>query len=209
MALFEDAPELLAAFREGQPAALERVYRYHVRSLDLYFRTLTRFAGAPELSQPSAIADLLQETFVRAFSPGARAAYDGVRDFSHYLNRIARNGFVDALRKRKTEVLLGPADLPLTAEGVPDGEDGYDPKVVAVLEAYLKELPAPLKSVYEQRFVAGLSQEEACKALRVSRRNLRTSEDHLRRGLRKALLLAGVLGSSPGLAIGPLQASRP
>jgi RNA polymerase sigma factor (sigma-70 family) len=208
MPLFRNAPELLVAFREGKPDALERVYRFYVRSLDMYCRALARFAGAPELAQPSAIADLLQEVFVRAFSPAARTGYDGLRDFSPYLHRIARNSFVDALRKRKKEVLLGPADLPLTAEGGP-GDDGYDPKVVAVLEAYLRELPADLKSVYEQRFVVGSSQEEACKALGVSRRHLRTAEDHLRRGLRKALLLAGVLHSGPGLAIGSLQTSRP
>ena len=208
MPLFRDTPALLLPFREGQPAALERVYRFYVRPMDIYFNAMARFARAPELSQPSAIADLLQEIFMRAFSPNARQAYDGLRDYSPYLNTIARNCFVDALRKRKKEILIGPGDLPLTAEEAPPADEMYDPKVLAVLEVYLKELPAELKGVYQQRFVLGLSQDQACKTLSLSRRSLRTAEDHLRRGLRKALLLAGVLPGSAGLAASPLQESR-
>jgi RNA polymerase sigma-70 factor (ECF subfamily) len=209
MPLFRDTPELLLAFREGKPAALERVYRFYVRPMDIYFRAMARFAHTPELAQPSAIADLLQEIFMRAFSPNARQAYDGLRDFSPYLNTIARNCFIDAIRKRRKEILIGPGDLPLTAEDAPPEDEMYDPKVLAVLDAYLKQLPAELKGVYQQRFVLGLSQDQACKTLSVSRRTLRTAEEHLRRGLRKALLLAGVLHGSPALAPNPLQESRP
>jgi DNA-binding XRE family transcriptional regulator len=181
MPLFRDTPELLLAFREGKPAALERVYRFYVRPMDIYFRAMARFAHTPELAQPSAIADLLQEIFMRA----------------------------DAIRKRRKEILIGPGDLPLTAEDAPPEDEMYDPKVLAVLDAYLKQLPAELKGVYQQRFVLGLSQDQACKTLSVSRRTLRTAEEHLRRGLRKALLLAGVLHGSPALAPNPLQESRP
>jgi hypothetical protein len=47
--------------------------------------------------------------------------------------------------------------------------------------------------VYRQRFVLGHSQDEASAALGLSRRQLRTAEQRLRNGLRRALLLAGLL----------------
>ena len=208
MPLFRNTPQLLVEFRAGKPAALEQVYRYYVRPVDTYFRTLARLAGVAELSQPSAVADLLQEAFIRAFSDNARIAFDGLREYSPYLHTIARNCFFDALRKRKKEVLIAPEDLPLSADDAPELEETYDPKVVAVLEVYLRDLPAALKGVYQQRFVHGLSQEAACEALGMSRRSLRTAEEHLRRGLRKALLLAGALHGGAGLGVKTLQASR-
>src|SRR5689334_18639017 len=107
MPLFEDAPGLLVAFREGNPEALSTVYRHYVRAVDGYLRALARRAGTPDLCQASAVADLLQEVFIRAFSPSARLGYDGLRDFGPYLNTIARNCFIDTLRKRKVEVPLG------------------------------------------------------------------------------------------------------
>ena len=166
-----------------------------MRSVDGYLRALARRAGTPDLGQASAIADLLQEVFVRAFSPSARLAYDGLRDFGPYLNTIARNCFIDTLRKRKVEVPLGVDDV---EAGDPPGLDDYDPKVVAVLEAYLRDLSAPEKRVYEMRFVHGRSQEAACEALGMSRRSLRTAEERLRKGLRKALFMAGVLHETRG-----------
>ena len=208
MPLFRDSPQLLLPFREGQPEALETVYRHYVRSVDVYLRALARKATAPELCQPSAVADLLQEVFIRAFSANARLAYDGLREFTPYLNTIARNCFTDALRKRKTELYFRAEDLPLTAEDAPGFGDDYDPRVVAVLDSYLSQLSAPLRGVYEQRFVRGLSQEAACEILGLSRRSLRTTEDHLRRGLRKALFMAGMLHPIPTVSAGALRASR-
>jgi len=188
---FHDAPGLLVAFREGRPDALSAVYRHYVRAVDGYLRALARRAGTADLCQPSAIADLLQESFIRAFSANARRAYDGLRDFGPYLNTIARNCFIDALRKRRIEV---PLDIDALYDEPPAGGlADYDPKVVAVLESYLSGLSEPEKRVYEHRFELGCSQEAACAALGMSRRSLRTSEERLRKGLRKALFMAGVL----------------
>jgi RNA polymerase sigma factor (sigma-70 family) len=195
---FHDAPALLVAFREGRPDALSAVYRHYVRSVDGYLRALARRAGMADLCQASAIADLLQEAFIRAFSPSARLAYDGLRDFGPYLNTIARNCFIDALRKRRIEVHLELDEL--CAEPAPGELDDYDPKVVAVLESYLGALSEPEKRVYEHRFVHGRSQEAACAALGMSRRSLRTSEERLRKGLRKALFMAGVLHETSSAA---------
>jgi RNA polymerase sigma-70 factor (ECF subfamily) len=190
MAIFQEQPELLEAFRRGERHVLERVYRAHVRDLDSYLRTLARAAIFPELAQSSAIADALQEVFIRAFSPAARLNFQGDRPFGPYLRAIARNFFIDLLRSRGREVHDAEAQLPESA--APDTESALDPRVAELLVSYVGALPEPLKGVYEQRFVLGRSQEEACSALGVTRRRLRTAESHLKAGLRRALVQAGV-----------------
>jgi len=67
-----------------------------------------------------------------------------------------------------------------------------DPKVRDVVRGYLDTLPAQLQAVYEQRYVLGRTQAAACATLGMSRSRLRTSEDHLKRRLRKALRAGGM-----------------
>jgi len=194
MPIFVGQPQLLEAFREGEQWAFERVYRAYVRMVDRYLQALVRAGQAPELGQPSVIADSLQEVFVRALSPGARSAYDGTRPYGPYLRRIAKNLFIDQLRAHG-RALEEPFDvLPDTCESTPP-ESGQlaDPRVSAVLSAYLSSLPPPLHSVYEQRFVLGNSQEHSCAALGITRRRLRTDEERLMSGLRRALLDKGIM----------------
>ncbi|HWA73973.1 MAG TPA: RNA polymerase sigma factor [Polyangiaceae bacterium] len=193
MSFFEENPELLAPFRAGRRDALEKVYRAHVRGVECYVHSLSRSAGTRELVQLGALGDLLQEVFIRAFSPSSRQAYDGVRDYRRYLSAIARNCFIDALRARGREVLKAPEELGLDVDDTnAEPEFFCEPRVRAVLSVYLDELPPALEGVYQQRFVLGRSQEDASDALGLSRRQLRTAEEHLRTGLRRALLQAGV-----------------
>jgi RNA polymerase sigma-70 factor (ECF subfamily) len=193
MEAFRCRPELLVAFREGRPEALEQVYRAYVRSVEPYLRNLARVGGRAEMAQASAVADLLQEVFIRAFSPSARRAYDGLRDYGPYLMTIARNCFVDAARVRDRDLSRSLPELPRGSEGeVAEPRTFIEPKISAVLTAYVAGLPDVLKAVCEQRFVLGQSQEEVSAALGLSRRGLRTAEAQLRRGLRQALVRARI-----------------
>lgn len=74
----------------------------------------------------------------------------------------------------------------------PEPDISCDPKITAVLTDYIRELAPPLESVYQQRFVLGRSQVQASSALGLSRGAIRIREDRLRRGLRKALVRAGI-----------------
>jgi RNA polymerase sigma-70 factor (ECF subfamily) len=207
---FRDHPELLLGFREGRREVLESVYRAHVRSVERYLRALARRSGKRDLAQPSAVSDLIQETFVHAFAPEARRRYDGLRPYGAYLAAIARNCFVDALRVQGREVAEDPGALPADLEDVAGPEEPRDLKVLAVIAAYVGQLPARLKDVCEQRFVLGRSQEEASALLGLSRRALRTNEQRLKRGLRKALQSAGIslaeLGHRPAETATPAAA---
>ena len=190
--IFDGQPQLLDAFRRGERGALERVYRAYVRALEGYLRALAHAAYAPELSEPSVVADSLQEVFVRAFSPKARAAFDGERPYGPYLRKIAKNFFVDRLRARGV-ALEEPFDvLPDSSSGPLESAGLSDPRVSEVLSTYLASLPPPLLGVYEQRFALGNSQENSCVALGITRRRLRTNEARLLRGLRRALLTNGI-----------------
>lgn len=196
MPIFQGQPQLLEAFRQGERWALERVYREHVRMLDGYLRTLARAGQGRELTQASAIADSLQEVFIRAFSPAGRSAYDGTRPYGPYLRRIAKNLFIDQLRAQGRALEQLVETLPDASEaGSLDAEPGADPLVAEVLSAYLAALPPPLLGVYEQRFVLGQSQETACSVLGITRRRLRTDEERLKTGLRRALMNHGILRS--------------
>jgi RNA polymerase sigma factor (sigma-70 family) len=192
MPLLRNDATLLAAFRAGRREALGRVYRAYVQSVERYVRALARASGNSALGQASAVADLLQEIFVRAFSPGARDGYDGLRDFGPYLNRIAHNCFVDVARATGREILKQPEEMALVLDDADPEQDNCDPRTLSVLTAYLGVLPAPLRGIYEQRFVLGHSQDEAAAASGLSRRAIRTGEQRLRRGLRKALVRAGI-----------------
>ena len=191
-----DDPELLRAYREGRREAFERIYRAYVRIVDRQLGALARAGGHPTLAQPSAIADLLQEVIVRAFSPSARRGYDGLRDFGPYLTTIARNCFVDTLRVQGREVPKDPNELAVVVDDDPAGSgapDGWcDAKTLGVLTEFVKGLPADLQGIYQQRFVLGQSQEQASAELGLSRRAIRTGESRLRKGLRKALVQAGI-----------------
>jgi RNA polymerase sigma factor (sigma-70 family) len=193
MPIFQGEPALLDAFRRGERWALERVYRSHVRTVDRYLGALAHAAHTPELIQPDSIADLLQEVFVRAFSRGARAAYDSERPYGPYLRRIAKNLLIDQLRARGRSVEESFELLP-DSDSIPsDYGEHADPHVNAVLASYLAGLPSELREVYEQRFILGNSQETACAALGVTRRRLRTNEARLLSGLRRALFHNGIM----------------
>ena len=193
MPIFRSQPALLIAFRQGERAALELVYRAYVQAVERYLRTLARRTGAHELGQASAIADLLQDVFIRAFSAAGRNGFDGIREYAPYLMTIARNCFIDAQRARQREVPINPDDLSLAVDEAADAEGGFcDPKTAAVVSAFVGALDPQLKRIYEERFVLGRSQEVASAQLGLSRRAIRTGENRLRVGLRKALVRAGI-----------------
>jgi RNA polymerase sigma factor (sigma-70 family) len=193
MPIFRNDPEMLVAFRQGRRDALEKVYRYYVAGIEKYARALGRDAGRSELAQPGAVADLVQEVFMRAFSDAARRDYDGQRDFGRYLAAVTRNCFIDLQRAGGREVLIREEDLDGIIESpAGEGDSWCDPRIMSVLTNYVDGLPAPLRALYESRYVENQSQEAASASLGLSRQAIRTGEKRLRAGLRKAMARAGI-----------------
>jgi RNA polymerase sigma factor (sigma-70 family) len=178
--------ELAEAFRRGEAAALERVYREHIASVEALVRRVlnraSRFSG-------SNLADLVQEVFMKAFSPSARLSYDGTRDYAPYLHGVAKNVVIDWLRRTGREVPEGLVWERVAAASAVDGveEQLFPVELVQAASDYVRGLSPELRDVHEHRFVAAEPQNAAAEALGISRQNLRTLEGKLLRGLRREL----------------------
>jgi len=145
--------------------------------------------------------DLVQDVFVRAFAH--RSTFDQSRALGPYLMAIARHLYVDRLRKRRyrtvplhdlglevgesegddvAEVVFGSGDAGLRCETHAHFEQRFQ-----TLSEYLRRLPPLLTSVYEARFVRGLSQRDAASMLQMTRRRVRTLEARLLAGAAREL----------------------
>ena len=184
---------LLQRFREGEPSALETVYRAHVNSVARTIssvlrrhRATSRTVAGREIA--SDVPDLVQEAFARAFEPEARRNFDGVREYGPYLRQIARNVAIDHLRRRWQRMVRDTAFLvDAHADGERPNEHPADLKTMALVGDYVAGLPPEIRQVHEALYVRGLSQREAAMALGLGRQAVRTLEARLRRGLRSVL----------------------
>jgi RNA polymerase sigma factor (sigma-70 family) len=187
MPFLRSRPELLRAFRDGDREALSQVYWAYIERVESFVRHAMPWGR-------SEVVDVVQDAFIRAFDPKARLSYDGLRDYGPYLCTICKNLVIDRARKRGREVSTEEFPIGETADSGPPSEDApwSDPGTMAVVEAFLATLPAPMREVHEHRYVRGMPQREAAEAIGISRQQLRTREAKLRDGLAAALRRAGV-----------------
>jgi RNA polymerase sigma factor (sigma-70 family) len=177
---------LLESFRRGDRVALERVYHSHIDAVE---RFLASRLGRARRFSATNLADLVQEVFLRAFSPSARNSYDGERDYGPFLITIAKNAFIDWIRRSAREVgdtraLEALVDV---AADDPAADELFEPELVAATASYIEQLSPELRRVHEHRFVQAEPQRSAADALGISRQNLRTLEKKLVDGLRREL----------------------
>lgn len=194
MPFLRSQPELLIAFRRGDRDALEKVYWAYVGRVE---QLVLRRALRGRSRRASDVADLVQEVFIRAFSERGRLGYDGLREYGPYLLTIARNVTINRARAEGREPALADSDVEMlepAAEAHAEEDPPWaDPATMAVVEAFLASLPQPMRDLHHQRYVLGLPQREAATALSITRQQLRTVEDKLRRGLEQALRKASLL----------------
>jgi RNA polymerase sigma-70 factor (ECF subfamily) len=175
---------MLAAFRRGDRAALQRVYDAYKHQVERVmvggaFMHGKRLLGA----RRDAVKDLIQEVFVRAFSAKARESYDPGQPYEPYLLGLARNVLAEHTRKSMREVASDDAGETLITE--PD--DTPEPHLRETAERYVRSLPPELDAVYKSRFVEAQSQYESAETLGLSRQRIRTLEQKLLEGLRALL----------------------
>jgi RNA polymerase sigma factor (sigma-70 family) len=185
MTVFVDDRALLLAFRTGEREALARVYWHYVDDVERWIR---RFGTRGH----DAVAELVQEAFVRAFSTAARMGYDGLRPYRPYLRRLVRNLLVDRLRGANRDITELDDDAPLDDPEPPPDEVIGRKQLVAATQAFIAGLDDESKSFVRLRFEEGGSQEEVARALGTSRRRVRTLETRVRDGLLRHLQAAGL-----------------
>jgi len=176
-----------------------------VERVDRLVRRLLHLHGGTRLVAAANVEDLVQDSFTRAFSPAARGAYDGIRDYGPYLLTIARNTVADALRLQQREVLAGGAEIAawMALEDVAPAEEPaswIDSVTLARVRDYLSRLPIDLQSVHHRRYVLDEAQDVAAEALGMSRQRIRTLEKKLRLGLVRELKRTRAPNASPRIA---------
>ena len=205
MPIFHGKPDLLRRFRAGERSALAAVYDAYADKVGRLVRRgiiLRKTGGAPVTGiyvSPDDFLDLTQEAFVKAFSASSRLGYDGVRDYEPYLLTIARNVLVDWLRRRGGVVPFEPQFLDSVASDQPALDDRAPwetTESLTVLEDYLAGLSPELARVHQHRYLEGLSQEAAARAMGISRQSLRTLEARVQSGLSDALAARATTAAS-------------
>ena len=182
--VFEGNRPLLLAFRRGEREALARVYWHYVERVERALRRgfLAGDVRVPGLTDDDAVAELIQETFARAFSPAARERFDGIRRYEPYLLRIARNLMVD--RARLNHRVKPSDDLEDCPELADEIEEDLSRRAEAdAAKAYLRTLNEESQHFVELRYQEDLSQEEIASRMKITRRRVRTLEGRIRRGL--------------------------
>jgi RNA polymerase sigma-70 factor (ECF subfamily) len=135
---------LAAASRDGDAAAFAELYETTAPAVFRYCYARTHNAADAE--------DLLQQTFLRVVEALPRYEERGV-PFEAWLFRVCRSVAVDAHRRVRPQVPLGPDDeATLAAEGTRFGRD----LLTDVLQA-LDGLTADQRQVIELRFFGDLS----------------------------------------------------
>lgn len=195
--------DFLQRFRDGAPDALAEVYRQHAEGLARALRAAAwRGGGYAHLRSAVEIDNALLETFARAFEPRARAVYDGVRPYAHYLMGIARNVVLESGRQRELAVGLAPQDeagvldweLGTAGAGGGDlGQELEDREVTQLLEDFKAGLAPEERRLFELRFAEGLAQERAAQEVGLTRIQVRRREMHLKRRLLDFLQARGYL----------------
>lgn len=197
----------LEAFRRGDASVLTQVYCAYspevVRYLSRRFLVRTETSTRPVSLTPLDLESAHQETFVRAFRPSMRLAYDGVRPYLGFLLTIARSTAIDLMRASgriaresiSMDEVPGLQQLPGEA---PDPEaQAMEAEVRGLVHRFLERLPEQERDLARLRFMEGLSQESAAERLQLTRGEVRVRERRLRVQFTEYLKASGWLESLP------------
>jgi len=179
MPLFQQSPELLSLFRAGDSRALARVYTCYVETVR---RSVRWHLG--HRAHEADLEDLVHQSFLEAFEPRARSAYDPRRPFSPYLIGLTRHLVTDWLRARARELPTCDARLQDIAEPPAEETAPYShPRLVQEAERFVHNLTGDVRAIHEKRYVTAMSQRQAARCLGLSRQTVRTLEARLHRAL--------------------------
>jgi RNA polymerase sigma factor (sigma-70 family) len=200
-------PRLVELFRSGDEGALAAVYRACVgevtRIAQLVLRACAAGGARSRGEIAAALADVVQEVFVKAFAPEARRRFDSARPYEPYLAQITRNVAIDHWRHMRRyvpadlEQLIDRLSLEAESEAAAGAGDWADAETVALVNRYVAALDDESRRIHDALYVKGLSQRDAANTLGLGRQVIRTTEAKLRRGLRRELSRAAGVGALP------------
>jgi RNA polymerase sigma factor (sigma-70 family) len=193
---------LLDAFRRGDRAALESVYRAYAPIVGTMLRAGFSFDRAGKRCRFLGVRsefdfeDRLHEVFTRAFSESGRTGYNGVTSYAAYLQGITKNLIIDHFRKRERILAeysveeLEPAAIPnegaseplfgqLESTGHPelDAEAG---ELLSLVAEFRGGLGVRDRQVFQLRFEQEQEHKEIEAATGLSASKIKTSEKRIR-----------------------------
>lgn len=192
---------LLERYRAGDVQALEQIYAHYAPGLARTLRggfAVEGVGGGRKFGGyglPLELVDALQEVFTRAFSEQSRLGYDGLSPFAGYLAGIAHNVVIDDFRRRATAAhAVGAAAEASEPEPATSPETAAEEaEAQRLLASFASGLGGADRQLYQARFTDHLTQEEAARALGLTRIQVRRAELKLRRALLDHLKRNGYL----------------
>ncbi len=189
MTIFREQPELLVPFKAGDEKVLTKIFQWSAPRLKGFFKG--RGVGSW-----FDVEILVTETLEHAFRPQAREAYDGARVFWNWIAEIGRNVLFDHRAKEKWRAHVD------SLEG-DDWDDQPGVPTISPLEIerlqvrweasqYVEMLPDSDRRFVVLRFIEERPQEDVAGLLDVGRRQVRTQEAAILKGLRKHLRMKGL-----------------
>jgi RNA polymerase sigma factor (sigma-70 family) len=200
LTIFTNNRALLDRFRRGERSALSEVYYRYVDEVATLARRGFTIESIGHVYVRGTGRDgereLVQETFAKAFSEKARAAFDGLSPYRPYLLRITKNLMIDRFRADKRQ-----AGVELDAVNVDEGQlaepeqppDLHWKKLHAAASEFIATLDPESRQLVTLRFDDELSQDDVAAKLGCSRRRVRTVEEKVQAELRSWLKKRGFL----------------
>lgn len=167
--------EIVERVRRGEREYYEiLIRRYNQRLYRLVY---------PILSDSAEAEDVIQETYLRAFTHIDQFA--GKSSFATWLGRIAIYEALGRLRRRRP---VEPPGTNLRAEWKADPEQqAIDSQLAAVLNTCVHKLPQAYRSVVVARLIQDMSTLETCQRLRLSEEAVKTRLHRAKAMLRREL----------------------
>lgn len=184
----------LRRFREGDRVVLGEVFSAYAPGLartlagGLRLEARMSFRGG---ATPSDTDDLLQETFMKAFTDRARAAYDGVRPYSGYLVGIAKNVLLEWYRTDCRRARLFDATARDDAPAASAESRLMATQLAGLVGQFLAALPEGDRTLVQLRILGGATRREVTERTGYSAMRVRLREPRLRRELLAAIEAAG------------------
>jgi RNA polymerase sigma factor (sigma-70 family) len=156
--------ELVERCRQGDRRSYGELYQKYAKAM---YNTSLRI-----VNHTADAEDILQESFCDAFAAIGSFGYKST--FGAWLKRIVINKSINALRKRKADIV----DIEKTNVGNLPEEAGYDEEgiqfKVEEIKKAVKELPNGYRTVISLHLFEGYDQEEIAEIMQISHATVRT-----------------------------------
>lgn len=156
--------ELVERCRQGDRSSYGEIYQKYAKAM---YNTSLRI-----VNHTADAEDVVQESFCDAFTAIGSFGYKST--FGAWLKRIVINKSINALRKRKMDII----DIDKTSVMHLPEEENYDEETmrfkVEEIKRAVKELPNGYRTVLSLQLFEGYDQEEIAEILQISHATVRT-----------------------------------